>query len=278
MKRNILLAILPLTLLSSCGTNNYDVAFKEYELTNAEVLRDEELEDFKTKVLKEAGNINHFERHIYSVETYIMSQSESKIDSICDFYLNMSRSRATAKYKSSGNGITMSDESDSTVEVWNLNQDDYIGVLLHTYDAIKHIHVFEFGSQSSTTILPPSDRINSSVFSSTQRIYKTSNCYYSINSYKSRRVEYVSFGNQTREKISEANYQQCYEISLDYRVINGHIFSNTISSVDSITGEWFDSPKEIAKTTGNIYYEYNGQTQADTTKIIEDYKAYSPIK
>ncbi|MBQ7994743.1 MAG: hypothetical protein IJ247_00790 [Bacilli bacterium] len=278
MKRNILLAILPLTLLSSCGTNNYDATFKEYELNNAEVLRDEELDNFKTKVLKEAEKINRIERHTTTAGTYTMSQNESKTDRIYNFYTNMTSFRTIEKSRSSSNGITFNRESDETTESWNLNADIYKGILVHSYDAIKGEHEYKTGSESSYVAPTASELIKSSVFYYTQTIYKTSNCYYSINSYKSRKVSYISFGNETKERVSEYNRQECYEISLNFRITNGHIFSNSISSVDPETEEWYGSPKEISKTTGNVYYEYNGQKHADTTKIIEDYKAYSPVK
>lgn len=270
-----LLFVLPLMLLSSCGTNNYDVAFKEYEFNDYQLLNYEEDKTFWGEVVKKISSMSRSTSYGHSRVYSFSYQNEVKSESHIDYYSNMSKSSTYIKQSQIRAGITLNFESDSYTERWDLKEEGVEKTFVHEYYGKNHVHAFMLDDSG---ISEPSRFITVLPFLSGIETYKTSKGYYSIYSTRNKNVQYSTIGNQVREKITEEYKQVFFETSLDYELKNGYFISSVVSTNDPSTGEWFDAPKETERESSKYIFEYKGRTKADTTKAMEDYRNYMSDK
>lgn len=270
MKNKILLlCIIPL-ILSGCeanSRNSSDYQPKQYGVAISGSEREKIYADF----LENFYELTSAERTVETIASTILTSGTQKTVEKYSIYEN----NLHIETKTTGHIINSDIEYDvapeeKTDDIWFYSvgtMKRYIQYTIDDSDELKNVSVYKSESD------PIKTNLLSKLFAYTQNNYlmfEVDDGYEMVYSNHQRTVGYAELGGQTRENISETKTQQIVHFDFFFKFKWSNYVSTIIKSIDPVTKEWYDQPKEVSRETIRIEGAYGEMEPRNESELEDD--------
>ena len=272
-KKLFMLCIIPL-ILSACDISKKNSSSDyQADLKYGETLSDAN----KTIILREArtkaADLTHAEQKLETSYDTALNKRKETVATTYDMYDNSLKTHTKTTAHVIANDIEYDIAPiETTRNVWKHSIVDitrYISYDIDDSDQPSNISLIS----SSTNLVANS--LFASLFlydTSYYLAFRANGGYELVYSNHSRNVEYAEVGGQTKEKITETKTQQILHFNLFYQFEWSSFVNAIVYSVDPTTNEWYDSPKEVSKTSMSVDAVYGQKQTRDEKELFETFK------